>query len=69
MHYRRRAFKAVGSVLDIAPKGNYHHRFVSSDSDSARLASDWSAVGHDLKTAIEKYHEQYGSEQRAIETA
>ncbi|MBM7454383.1 hypothetical protein HNR62_000207 [Oceanisphaera litoralis] len=68
MRYKRRALKAVGSILDIAPKGQYRRRFVVVTSDTSRLANDWSAIGSDLKNAIEKYNEQSRDERSAIES-
>lgn len=68
MNYKRRVFQAVGSVLNIAPKGRYQRKFVSDESDSTRLAKDWNNVGQDLSTAIEKFNnEQIRSEQGSIE--
>lgn len=67
MRYKRRALRAVGSVLDIAPRGHYHRRFVSSESDLSRLAGDWVAVGNDLNDAIEKYNDQFRAEQRPVD--
>lgn len=68
MNYKRRVFQAVGSVLNIAPKGRYQRKFVSDESDSTRLAKDWNNVGQDLSTAIEKFdNEQVRNEQGSIE--
>lgn len=67
MHSKRSMLKAMGSVLNIAPRSHYRDRFVSSESDLQRLANDWNAVGNDLNVAIERYHEQSGRDQSSIE--
>lgn len=50
-HSTRRFLRAVGSIIDISPSGNYsEYRQVTADNES--IGSDWRVVGDYLRGAV-----------------
>lgn len=52
----RRIFRAVGSILDICPAGDYKE-FRDTPPDNELLNGDWTAVGEYIKDSM-KSHDQ-----------
>lgn len=50
-HSTKRILRAVGSVLNISPSGNYGE-YRNTVSDSEMIGGDWRVIGDYIKDAI-----------------
>lgn len=54
----RNILKGAGSILDIAPQGNYR-AIIAKESTATRIEKHWVNTGRHLRSAMDKFaHEQ-----------
>lgn len=63
---RSRTFRAMGSVIDLQPVGDYSEHMPTGRC-STRVASHWKAAGDYLRKSIEQHDEGKGSWRTATE--
>jgi len=64
----KKYLRVAGSVLNIMPSTNYL-KIVGRKSDAENIASDFIAVGNDIRVSIDGYGNESGSRDSKLSTA